>query len=302
MNNIDPTLWRDLAGITIETTIERHQQKRLTKLVRDAHTTTYCNTLDARAMSVHHSTCGTGAGAWLHTPIKDITPLTNDECTTAFKLRFDKPRRAHHTSCHRTTSTSTCNQPDDVRMDHALSCKFGPHRIRRHNALRDALAEIIFSVTGHRPLTEQIILTAPPSNAGANHPDDDTAHLNRSDITFFTASETIHVDVMVTSATTAAALAGTTNVTVTPGHACTLGELHKRRKYHPHPVTPVVFEAHGRLGEPLLEFLQRLTATLPTPREQLSAYHYCIQYLATTLQRYSARTIHARLQSTPPTT
>ena len=103
---------------------------------------------------------------------------------------------------------------------------------------------------------------------------------------------------MVTSATTAAALAGTTNATVTPGHASKLAELHKRTKYHPHPVTPIVLEAHGRFGESLLDFLRLLTATLPTPAEQSAAYHYCIQRLSTTLQRSNAQTIHAHLAPT----
>ena len=303
VDNIDPTLWQDLTAITPETVTPRHQQKRLTALVRELHTTNYTNGLDTRAMSVHLSTGGTGAGVWLHAPTKDIVPLTNEEYTTAAKIRLDKPHRTFPANCHRTALTSACNQPDNVHMDHALSCKFGPHRIRRHNALRDALVDLIFWVTGHRPPTEQIILTTPPSTSATPppHPDDDTPHLNRSDITFFTASETIHMDVMVTSATTAAALAGTTNVSVTPGHACTLSELHKRRKYHPHPVTPVVFEAHGRFGETLLDFLHRLTATLPTTQEQASAYHYCVQYLSTTLQRHNARTIHAHLATAPPT-
>ena len=100
---------------------------------------------------------------------------------------------------------------------------------------------------------------------------------------------------MVTSATTASALAGTTNVAVTPGHANLLAELHKRNKYHPHPVTPIVFEAHGRFGESTLQFLQQLTATLPTAQEQTAAYHHCIQRLSTTLQRYNAETLCAYL-------
>ena len=141
--------------------------------------------------------------------------------------------------------------------------------------------------------------TASITNPNATAHSEDDSKLNRSDITFFTATETLHLDVMVTSATTAAALAGATNATVTPGHANTLAELHKRNKYHPHPVTPTVFEAHGRFGETLLDFLRQLTATLPTPTEQIAAYHYCLQYLSTTLQRSNAQTIHAHLK--PPT-
>ena len=298
--NIDPTLWLDLTEITPDTTSRKHQQKQLTSLVRKLHMTARTTTLDTRGMGVHHSTGGVGAGAWLHAPIKDIIPLSNEHYITAAKMRLDKPHTDQPANCHRTTISSTCNHPDNVHLDHALSCSYGPHRIRRHNNLRDDLVDLIHSTTGHRPLTEQIIATT-SSNTTSNpqqHHDDDSTQLNRSDITFFTANETIHLDVMVTSATTAAALAGTTNVTVTPGHANTLAELHKRNKYHPHPITPIVFEAHGRFGESVLQFLRRLTATLPTPTEQAAAYHYCIQRLSTTLQRSNAQTIQAHLAPT----
>ena len=87
-NNIDPTLWADITEITPDTTIPKHQQKRLTTLVRKLHTTAYTNALDTRAMGVHHSTGGVGAGAWLHPPIKDIVPLTNEDFTTAAKIRL----------------------------------------------------------------------------------------------------------------------------------------------------------------------------------------------------------------------
>ena len=50
-------------------------------------------------------------------------------------------------------------------------------------------------------------------------------------VTFYTADSTMHLDVMVTSATTAQALAGSIGVTSAPGYAASLAELHKRNKY-----------------------------------------------------------------------
>ena len=105
---------------------------------------------------------------------------------------------------------------------------------------------------------------------------------------------------MVTCATTAQALAGSTGLTAAPGYAATLAELHKHNKYHPHPITPIVFESHGRFGQTTLQFLRDLTATLPTPQEQTAAYHYCIQRLSTTLQRNNAETINTHLNTAAP--
>ena len=233
---------------------------------------------------------------WLHAPTKDIIPLTNEEFATASLLRFDKPFTMQPTNCHRATTNNTCNQAVNTHLDHALHCKYGPHRIRRHNQLRDILAKLIHNVTEQLPLTEQIILQNPTYS---HHVHEDTP-LNRSDVTFFTTDSTIHLDLMVTCATTAQALAGSTGLTAAPGYAATLAELHKHNKYHPHPITPIVFETHGRFGQTTLQFLRDLTATLPTPQEQTAAYHYCIQRLSITLQRNNAETINTHLSTAAP--
>ena len=119
------------------------------------------NALDPRAMGVHHSTSGTGSGAWLHAPIKDIIPLTNEEFATASILRLDKPFTMQPTNCHRATTNNTCNQAVNTHLDHALHCKYGPHRIRRPNQLRDTLAKLIHNITDQQPLTEQMIVQKP---------------------------------------------------------------------------------------------------------------------------------------------
>ena len=255
-------------------------------------------------MAVHHSTCGTGAGTWLHAPTGNITPLSNDDFNTASLIRFDKPHIDRPTTCPQITSTTTCRQPVNTHLDHTLTCQYGPHRVRRHNRLRDTLATLIFEITGFRPLTEQVLITTAPTHTRTDPltpTDEDTTPLNRSDITFHTAGPTLHLDVMVTSATSLTALAGTTNATNTPAHAATRAELHKRNKYHPHPVTPAILETHGRMGDTLLDFLRQLTSTLPTPHEQTTAYHHCIQQLSTTLQRSNAETLRAHHATTTAT-
>ena len=101
---------------------------------------------------------------------------------------------------------------------------------------------------------------------------------------------------MVTSALTHSALAGVHANSITPGYASAQAEAYKKRKYNPHAVIPIIFEAHGRFGNETLAFLRKLTNTLPEP-ERDPAYHHAIQQLSTTLQHYNAKTIEAHIQN-----
>ena len=134
--------------------------------------------------------------------------------------------------CTRSTPTRTCNCTTNTYLDHALTCQFGPYRVRRHNALRDALAHIIRKITDHEALTEQTLptLQPPPDTA---HPDDirETTD-NRADVTLLTTTQPIHLDVMVTSAVNPSTLAGRRAIVV-PGINASIGENYKRRKTTP---------------------------------------------------------------------
>ncbi len=235
---------------------------------------------------------GEGAGTWLHAPKDEILPLSNEHFAIASKLRLNKAQTDNASQCQRRTDARTCNEPVTTQLHHALSCAFGPYRTSRHNAIRDAIATLIRKITGHEPLIEQDI--PPQPHSPGHHPDDANAHHNRSDVTWHTATETVHLDIMVTSAFTKSALAGNHAASITPGYANGLAEQYKRRKYAPHPIIPVVFEAHGRFGTDTLTFLRKLTNTLPEP-ERHSMYHYALQFLSTSLQYHNARTIQAHL-------
>ena len=179
-------------------------------------------------------------------------------------------------------------------MHHALQCPFGPYRNARHNAIRDKLAKIIEKITGHTPLIEQILptTTTPAAANQSIHQDDASNRANRTDITWHTATSPVHLDIMVTSAFTHAALAGNHVSSITPGFAAEQAERYKKRKYAPHDIVPIIFEAHGRFGNDTVTFLRKLCNTLPEP-EQTPTYHHAIQQLSTTLQLHNAITIEA---------
>ena len=128
-------------------------------------------------MSVHLSTTGAGAGAWLHAPIKGVIPLSNEEFSTAAKLRLDKAHTPSNTTCYRTSRNKTCCQMDNEQCDHALSCKYGAYRVSRHNALRDELTDLIAEVTGHRSLQDKSWASQQATKTTMKHPStDQTSH------------------------------------------------------------------------------------------------------------------------------
>ncbi len=248
-------------------------------------------------MAAYLSTGGEGAGFWLHAPVDDITPLSNQHFKIATKLRLNK----HQTTtaahpCRRHAQTSQCKCNVTPQMHHVLQCPYGPHRNRRHNALRDQQAKIIKNITGTEPYTEQLLPHTTSTRRPTKHPDDDNdGPALRADVTMQTATALLHLDVMITSAFTQHALAGNRGAeTITPGTAGEHAENYKRQKYAPHSVVPIVFEACGRIGSSALDFLRNLTNTLPEA-ERNAAYYKALQQLSTTLQLHNAKAIEAYL-------
>ena len=255
VNNVDPNLWSTIADIKPETAIQPHQQKHLTAVVRKRYKVEMTNSMSPEDMSVYLSTGGEGAGAWLHAPADEIPPLSNERFAIAAMLRINMAQTPTITQCQRHTDARKCNERVSTQLHHALTCAFGPYRTNRHDAVCDATAKLIRKITGQEPLIEQNV---PPHSL----PADIKSNNNRSDITWHTATwhtatETIHLDIMITSAFTKAALAGNHVTAITPGYANNLAEQYKRRKYAPHPIVPIVFEAHGRFGTETLSFLRK---------------------------------------------
>ena len=80
-----------------------------------------------------------GAGAWLTArPMKSLDfELNKQNFSDAIRVRYDW--RVPGTPSH-----CVCGAKNDI--DHALNCKKGPYIIKRHNRVRDTLAEIMKEV------------------------------------------------------------------------------------------------------------------------------------------------------------
>ena len=248
INKCDPALAHTLADIKHDTTLHPRQQKKLTAILRKHDQVQCTNAMNAEDMSIFLSTGGTGTGSWLDPSIDDIALLSDIHFAIASNMRLNKPLTNDLTHCQRQTDQRKCNCRTNRQLHHALQCPFGPDRNRRHNAIRDTLSKIICKITGQEPLKAKFVITVAPQTP-PNHPDDNTPTSNRADITWQTATGPVHLDVMVTSAFTHAALADTTTSSVTPGFSASQTESYKKSKYSPHKVILIVFEAHGRVGD-----------------------------------------------------
>ena len=297
-SRVDPTIWEDLRTITPLSERPTHRQRQLTNLLRKLDITNYTESLNPRDKAQYLSTTGIGAGAWLHAPIGEIHPLTQQEFAIATALRLNKPLQAAYTTCQLHTDTNKCNKPINTHLDHTLTCNYGPHRIRRHNAICKELRDVVHHTTGHVPILEQLVdPSAQATTTNAMAIDDQAL---RSDLTISTDSIPIHVDVTVTLATSTTALAGTVAAHVTAGHAAKMAEENKRRHYGKHTITPFALEAHGRWGDDALALLRQLAAHATDPAQRTSNYHYSIQRIATTLQRHNANTIANHINNAVP--
>jgi hypothetical protein len=106
---------------------------------------------------------------------------------------------------------------------------------------------------------------------------------------------------MVTSAFTTVALAGNHGSSITFGLANTLDEHRKRRKYAPLPIVPILFEAHGRVGDDTPELPQQAVQNTPQTRASphVPPSHTTTIYHPPTPQRQSHRS--TTRQPLPPT-
>ena len=100
IDRIDPALLSTIHDITPTTIPTKHQQKQLTSIVRKHQQTLLTTLFTPEEMAAYLSTGGEGAGAWLHAPIENITPMSNAHFNIATKLRLHKAQSTAATHTH----------------------------------------------------------------------------------------------------------------------------------------------------------------------------------------------------------
>ena len=231
---------------------------------------------DAQVTAMRESG-GRGAGLWLALPTQPSHHLTDQEFTTACRLRMslDIFRRDPHQSstCKRRggqrTGYRVCQAQLDLSGLHALLCNLGGHVISRHNRIRDILARLVQGQVSSTVLTEQHT----GQDIDNRHPDISFQDHN---------GRRHHIDVEIVT-THPRSLVGTSTVQ-RAGALIETGEATKRRKYSHVSLLPAVMSHLGRFGEGF-QSLVRTASRQPEDSQRSAAIAAMYQDIGAELQR-----------------
>ena len=265
---------------------ESLSQKQLTTHIIEQDIKNLTNNPDTphQELAAILSAGGPGAGAFLLPPTQPSHHMNNKQFNTAVRLRLHLPTLPTTcTHCKHKNANQSCTAQQDPQGTHAICCKLGGHVVRRHDSIRDALADIITNLTGLTPHKEVIIPHAAPNR---ENPRLDIVTTNEN------GSHT-YIDVSIATATLPATIQHHNSHKSIPA-AATLRANEKRRSYPGIPCTPFVLEAHGRADEAALHFIRTIAPKCPQTRSTtiLSVW----QTLSATLQRNNADAIHLAIQ------
>ena len=214
---------------------------------------------------------GGQGGAFLRPPTQPAHLMPDDHFVVATRLRLRVPHPARLGRCagdqvcsHRYVRTQTqCGGILDSRGLHSLLCKVGGGVDRRHNSIRDCLAEVIRDFTGQTATTE---LFVPRWDRVVQVDGEDTIERARLDVAFNNCrGQRVYLDVVV-------ATAGTTNPEMARSRAARNGAAAaraadgKRLRYPGPDLVPFAVEALGRAGRDAVAFLRSLAPSDPESR------------------------------------
>lgn len=222
---------------------------------------------------------GPGGGAWMGWPPDGAANMPDGLFAVAARLRLGVATvRLPPTCPFRTSGGVACGCHVDEMGHHCLSCPAAGHAIRRHNALRDALAAVV-ATTGRA--TEPRKEVAMPLEGGDA----------RADVEWTVVPEgrCRVTDLAITNATAVSALqhgAGHTDGTA----ARMVGDA-KRQKYSRSDVTPLIMESGGRFSDGFREALREIAPLQAASRSTWLSKAYYV--LGMTVQSAQARTLRA---------
>jgi hypothetical protein len=225
------------------------------------------------------SSGGPGAGAWLQNAHRPGHFLTDAQFRVSVRTRLNLAVCGACACKHTRPSGQRCGTVLDSKGAHARSCPIGGWRVRRHDALRNAV-QAWCEEQGCQVERE-------PAVPGAS----ETLIEARMDLIVRAPNIAgpLYLDVTIVSATSREALGkGSANC---DGAAAQVAARRKREKYPLLAVTPFVVEEHGRLGSDAIAFARKLAPTESS--ERVEALRELYQTVASTVQRLSANGILA---------
>ena len=143
---------------TVATQQTPKRQQALSHALALTHRANLLQSLDDHAERARVRSCGgSGAGAWLQAVPQD-RQLTLDDLTyrQAVRLRLGQALGTPGRCGLRTRAGRRCAETLDAQGHHAHRCAHGPHRMRRHNNLRDTCAQLLRDA-GLRVTTEEYV-------------------------------------------------------------------------------------------------------------------------------------------------
>lgn len=269
------------AELPISLPLPPDQVPRQRHLMRAAHEGVRANllaTLPPTQRAWFRSCGGPGAGAWMGWPPDGASCMPDGLFVVAARLRLGTVAVRLPSTCpFHTAAGGPCGGHVDEHGHHCLSCTAAGHAIRRHNALRDALAAVVATGRATEPRKE----VAMPLEDGAA----------RADVEWTVLPEGRYriTDLAVTNATAISAIQH--GAEHTDGTAARMVGDAKRQKYSRSDITPMIMESGGRFSDAFRTALREVAPLAAADRSTWLARAYYV--LGMTVQSAQARTLRA---------
>ena len=222
------------------------------------------SSLSAVQAAMVRSHGGIGAGAWLNPPTRSEHKMDDDSFIVSIRRRllFVDPAAMQGCTCQHPYNDGrrgVCNATvgDDLGS-HSISCPVGPGRVKRHDSIRDALADWLAELHGRDAVTIEQHIPA------WDRTTTEGIQLAVLDVVVTRPAGRVAIDVSVADISAEGARAQTR--ARASGVAARARELEKHRRYPGPGLVAAVLETGGLCGKEFHAFLRSQAATDPLTR------------------------------------
>ena len=209
------------------------------------------------------------AARFMDAPTEPQESMTDSHLRTAYRRRLalkpTPPCRQCSGTCRNVSAKGVvCGEALDEEGQHATTCEFGGALVRRHDAACVRLGKRVAADLGANVHFEQHIVELDRRNAEGKTTE------ARLDVIVSYGGRRWLLDLAIVSAySNAVDEALELAASRRDGAAAQRAEDGKRRRYPGTEVVPIIFEAHGRLGETGLAWLHRMYKDEPAALQSL---------------------------------